>query len=137
MFLSVFFDPDADQDPACHFDADPDPVCHFDANPDLDPTFYLDAGPDLDPDPSFQIKAQNLKKSSNMLILHILACHLQIDADPDPYPSYRITLMWLRIHLFTVMRMLMRMLMRIRILPFNLMRIRIHNTGFCTYYSMF
>ncbi len=64
MFLSVFFDPDADPDPACHFDADadPDPVCHFDANPDLDLTFHFDAGPDLDPDPSFQMKAQNLEK---------------------------------------------------------------------------
>ncbi len=50
---------DADSDPACHFDADedPDPACHFDADPDS--TFHCDAVPDLDP--SFQIKAQNLR----------------------------------------------------------------------------
>ncbi len=35
--------------------SDPDPIFHFDADPD----------PDLDP--SFQIKAQNLKKSAQIL----------------------------------------------------------------------
>jgi hypothetical protein len=89
-------DPDADPEPACHFDADPDasfllwcdpdadpdPACHFDADPD--PSFHSDA----DPDPSFQIKKdQNLEKLLKyyrLKIQHILACHLQIDADPDP-----------------------------------------------------
>jgi hypothetical protein len=34
--------------------------------------------------PSFQIKAQTLKKMFKKAhIPHILACHLQIDADPD------------------------------------------------------
>jgi hypothetical protein len=56
---------DADSDPACHFDADSDPFFHF----------------DTDPDPSFQIKAQNLEKCSNRLIL---AFDLQIGGDPDP-----------------------------------------------------
>jgi hypothetical protein len=61
----------ADPDPACHFAEDPDPACRFDA--------------DLDPDPSFQIKAQNLKKCSNRFIFqYIWACHLLIDAVPDP-----------------------------------------------------
>ncbi len=45
----------------------------FDAVPD--PMFY----------PSFQIKAQTLEKVLNYShILYILACHLQIDAGPDP-----------------------------------------------------
>jgi hypothetical protein len=38
-------------------DADPDPACHFDANPDPDPTSHFYAGLDPDPDPRFQIKA--------------------------------------------------------------------------------
>jgi hypothetical protein len=50
------------------------PVCHFDAYPD--------------PDPSFQMKAQNLKKVFKYAhIPYILACHLQIDAVPDPNPA--------------------------------------------------
>ncbi len=58
------FDADPDADPGCHFDADQDPelACHFDADPDL--TFHFDADPN--PDPSFQIKAQTLKKCSNI-----------------------------------------------------------------------
>jgi hypothetical protein len=61
--------------------ADPDPACHSDAGPD--PTFHYDA--DLDPDPSFQMKAQNLEKVLKYAhIPYILACHLQIDPDPDP-----------------------------------------------------
>ncbi len=43
-----------------HSDAVPDPASHFDADPDPGPTFHFDA----DPDPSFQIKAQNLKKTA-------------------------------------------------------------------------
>ena len=42
-----------------------------------------------DPDPSFQIKAQILEivlKYAN--IPYILACHLQIDADPVPDQAY-------------------------------------------------
>jgi hypothetical protein len=49
---------------------------------------HVDADPD--PNPSFQIKAQNLKKVLKKA--HILyICHLQIDADPpdpDPYPAF-------------------------------------------------
>jgi hypothetical protein len=49
---------------------------------DPDPTFHFNA----DPDPSFQIKAKALKNCSSRLIFqtHILACHLNIDADPGP-----------------------------------------------------
>ncbi len=35
MYTSVADPPDADPDPACHFDVDPDPTFHFDADPDL------------------------------------------------------------------------------------------------------
>ncbi len=61
-------------------------------NADPDPNFHDDADPDPDPDASFQIKAQNLEKSSNWLIFHtyIVACHLQIDANPDPDPAYHV-----------------------------------------------
>jgi hypothetical protein len=45
-----------------------------------------------------------------------LACHLQIDANPDPDPAYHFDAEnRIRIHLI--------ILARIRILPFNLMRI--------------
>ncbi len=55
-----------------HDDADPDPACYFDA----------DADPDLDP--SFRINAQILEKVLELVhVSYILACHLQIDADPD------------------------------------------------------
>jgi hypothetical protein len=50
-----------------------------------DPAFHFDA----DPDPSFQIKAQNLEKVIKWVhIPHILACHLNIDVDVDPDPTY-------------------------------------------------
>jgi hypothetical protein len=40
---------------------------------------------DADPDPSFQLKTQNLSKVlKKSHILYILACHLQINADPNP-----------------------------------------------------
>jgi hypothetical protein len=40
---------------------------------------------DPDPDPSFQIQAQTLKKGlKEAHLTYILACHLEIDADPDP-----------------------------------------------------
>jgi hypothetical protein len=58
------------------------------------PTFYPSADLDSDPDPSFQIEAQTLekvlKKGSYFIISYILACHLQIDSDPDlvPDPAY-------------------------------------------------
>jgi hypothetical protein len=55
---------------------DPYPACHFNADRDLDPTFHFYP----DPDPIFQIKAQNLEKVQNRLIL---ARHLQINADLD------------------------------------------------------
>ncbi len=96
----------ADPDPACHFDAGPDPACHSDADVDRDrdPTFHVVADSVLDPHPSFQkIKGENLEK-----VLKYLC-------------SYSIH--------FGV---LSAKLMRIRILPFNLIwiRIRIHNTAF-------
>ncbi len=75
-------DPDADPDPACHFDADLDPnhACHFDA--DLTPTFNFDADPI--PVPSFQINAQNLEKVLKQAHMsYTSACYLQIYADPD------------------------------------------------------
>jgi hypothetical protein len=56
---------------------------HVDADPDS--TFHPDGDPDPDPDPSFQIKAQTIEKAH---IPYILACHLQIDADPVPDPAY-------------------------------------------------
>jgi hypothetical protein len=60
----------------------------FDADPD--PTFHPDADPGSDPDPSFQIKAQTLDKVLQYAhIPYILACHLQIDADPVPDPAYQ------------------------------------------------
>jgi hypothetical protein len=68
---------DLDPDPACHFDLDP--ACHFD--PDADPTFLFEAVPYPGLGPSFQIKAQNLESAH---FPYILACHLQIDAYPDP-----------------------------------------------------
>jgi hypothetical protein len=79
-----------------------------------DPNFHFDEDPDTDP--GFQKKAQNLKEALKQVhIPYILACHLQIDAYPDPDPV--ITLMRIRIQLIT--------LMRIRILSFNLMRIHV------------
>ncbi len=87
--------------------ADPYPACHFNVDPDPDPIFHIDADLDPDPNPSYQIKAQNLEKVLKWAHFpYILARHLQVDADPDPGIT----------------------LMRIRILLFNLMRIRIHNT---------
>jgi hypothetical protein len=54
---------------------------------DPDPTFHSDVDPDLDPDPSFQKKSQTIEKMLKY-IPYILACQLQIDADPDPDPAY-------------------------------------------------
>jgi hypothetical protein len=71
----------------------------LDADPDPDPACHFNADPF--PNPSFLIKAQYLEKV--LKFPYILACHLQIDD--------------IRIQLITFMRM------RIRILPFNLMRI--------------
>ncbi len=49
-------------------------------------TFHPDA--DLDPDHSYQIKAQSFEKVLNYAhIPYILACHLQIDANPNPVPD--------------------------------------------------
>jgi hypothetical protein len=46
--------------------------------------------PDSDLDPSFQIKAQILEKVLRKgRIPYILACHLQMDTDPDLDPAYR------------------------------------------------
>jgi hypothetical protein len=68
-----------------HIDANPDSTYHPDADSDADSTYLPDA--DLDPDPNFQIKAQNLEKVLKC-IPYVLACHLQIDADPVPDPAY-------------------------------------------------
>jgi hypothetical protein len=67
------------------FDGDPDSSCHLETDPD--PNFYFDADPDLDPDPSFQMKAQKLKKrlANNP---YILACHLQMDATRIRIPPF-------------------------------------------------
>jgi hypothetical protein len=60
----------------------------FDAYADLDPTFHPDADTNLDPDPSYQIMPQNLEKVLSLAHNpYILACHLQIDANPDPIPD--------------------------------------------------
>jgi hypothetical protein len=41
-----------------------------------------------DPDPRFQTKAQTLEKVLKQgHIPYIFACHLQIDAGPDPFPD--------------------------------------------------
>ncbi len=88
--LARHFDADPDPEPIFHCDADPDPSFHFDADPDPEHTFHFDADPNPDPDPSFQVKAQTLKKCSNRLvgIPYILACHLQccgcLSRIPDP-----------------------------------------------------
>jgi hypothetical protein len=68
-------------------------------------SFHFGVDPDLDP--SFQIKAQNLEKRSNRLIFHTL---------------------WLVIGKLMRIRIQLITLMRIWILPFNLMRIRMRNT---------
>ncbi len=78
---------DADPDASCNFDVDPDPAFHFDADPDPVPACHFDA--DTDSDPSFQIQAQNTEKLlKEAHIPYIFSCHLQIDADPDPYPNF-------------------------------------------------
>jgi hypothetical protein len=98
LFLWVIFALlDPDRDPATQIIADPcgsgsetllaDPH-QFE---DLDPAFHCNADPDpavhcnADPDPSFQLTAKNLEKVFKWAhIPYILACHLQIDADPYP-----------------------------------------------------
>jgi hypothetical protein len=52
---------------------------------DADPTFHADAGTDPEPYPCLHKKAQTLEKIlKEAHIPYILACHLQINADPDP-----------------------------------------------------
>ena len=85
--------------------ADSHPACHFDADPDLACHFDADPNPsfhfDAGPNPDLQLKAPNLEKVLiKRLIFHTF---------------------WLDIH------KLMRI--RIRMLPFNLMWIRIRNTA--------
>jgi hypothetical protein len=96
-------------DPSCHFDADPDldAACHFDADPD--PTFHFDADPDADP--SFQVKALILERCSSTLLFHtfwLFICKLMRIRNRIQPLTFR----------------------RIRILHFNLMRIR--GSGFAT-----
>ncbi len=109
---------DSDPDPAYHVDTDPDPACQVDADPN--PTVHFDA----DPDPSFQIKAKILLNVIKQVhIPYSLAYHLQIDVDPDPAyhfdedadpdPAYH----------FDADPDPTFNMMRILILPFNLMRI--------------
>ncbi len=79
-------DPDPDLDPACYSDADSVTLMWVRIRIWILP-FPFDADPDLDS--SFQIKAYNLEKVLKMAhIPYILACHLQIDADPDSVPAY-------------------------------------------------
>ncbi len=98
--ITLMRTPDADPDPACHFDADadPDPACHFDADADPDPTFHFDADPYPDPDPSIQIKGpKTLKKCSNKFIFHtfwLVICKL----------------MWIRSRPITLMRILIHLI---------------------------
>jgi hypothetical protein len=77
---------------------------------------------DPDPDPSFQIKARTLEKLLKLAhIPYILACHLQIDADPvpdpayhfyaDPNPDFYLMRMWIR------MRIQVTKMMRINVDP--------------------
>jgi hypothetical protein len=56
-----------------HFYVVPDPACHFDADPGTEPSFQIKA--------RSRILEKVLKWSH---IPYILACHLHIDADPDP-----------------------------------------------------
>jgi hypothetical protein len=77
-----------------HFYADPDSTFHPDANPDED-FFWMRIQIRLFtlmrtyPAPNFQIKSQTLEKMLKQAhIPYILACHLQIDADPVPDPAY-------------------------------------------------
>jgi hypothetical protein len=87
------------------------------------PQSHLDA----DPDPSLLIKAQNLEKVLRLAhIPYILACHLQIDADPR-IQVHLTTLMRIRIQLITLMRIRIQLiiLMRIRISALEAQRIRI------------
>jgi hypothetical protein len=63
----------------------PDPEHAFHFYMDQDPNFHSYADPDTDP--SFQIMAQNLEKMlkyPRLIFTYILACHRQIDEDPDP-----------------------------------------------------
>jgi len=56
---------------------------------DPDQSLQLDADRNPDLDPSFQIKSKDLEKVKKYdQILHILACHLQIDSDPVPDQAY-------------------------------------------------
>ncbi len=110
-----------------HFDADPDPIFHFDSDPDPDPACHFDPDPDTTCSVHFvrirqiQIKAQNLEKVLKQThIPYILACHLKIDEDPDP--AYHFDADPDSTYHFNADPV------RIRILPFNLMLIRIHNT---------
>jgi hypothetical protein len=84
---------------------------HVDADPDY--TFHPDADPD--PEPSVQIKAQTIEKAH---IPFILACQLQIDADPVPDPAYHFE------------ADLDFYLLRMRIQVTKMMRIWIQNAGF-------
>jgi hypothetical protein len=53
--------------------------------------FLFDA--DADPDPSFQVKAQTLEKVFRKShISYNLACHQQMDADPDLVPDTALSL---------------------------------------------
>jgi hypothetical protein len=81
---------------------------HFNADPDPDPACHIYADPDPDP-----------------------ACHLYADPDPifhfvaDPDPACLFDAIWILSFTLMLIRILLVTLMRIRIrnLPFNLMRI--------------
>ncbi len=101
-----------------HLDAGPDlyPACHFDADPDSDPACHFDP----DPTPSFEINGSKPWKNAQIgsYSIHVgfssanrcgsgPAYHF--DADPDPVYHFDAVRIW--------------------ILPLNLIRIRIYNTG--------
>jgi hypothetical protein len=92
---------------------------------DPDQSLQLDADRNPDLDPSFQIKSKDLEKVKKYdQILHILACHLQIDSDPVPDQAYHFDAD--RIFIFDADPDFQFMHMRIRV-P-KIIRIRIHNT---------
>jgi hypothetical protein len=98
-----------------------------DADPDL--TSHPDSDPN--PDPSFQLKDQTIEKVLNQAhIPFILACHLKIDADPDPVPDLGNNLVADPNAGPDPDFILLLMRIRMRIQVTKMMRIRIHNTGF-------
>ncbi len=106
-------DPHHFDDSTYHPDADPDSDFYLmRMGPDVDSTFHPDPDPDPNSDPSFQRKAQTLEKVLKQAhIPYILACHLQIGADPDPAYHFDVNPNTVLDHDFILMRM--RMLIQV------------------------